>query len=124
MPWKRAQFKGKKIWVEVDTDGRPQINKGLMSVRYSDAANVGLERQLQLMNRAVSQATEFKHVDVTVCRNFSTVCAAKLADGSVEWLKKRQQRQRTEEARRKGAQVLCSRSRRRRSLPPRTAPAA
>lgn len=42
MPWKRAQFKGKKIWVEVDEGGKPQIQGGLMSVRYSNAPNVKL----------------------------------------------------------------------------------
>lgn len=40
MAWKRAQFKGKKVWAEVGEDGRPQVKNGLMSIRYSPAANV------------------------------------------------------------------------------------
>lgn len=42
MAWKRAQFKGKKVWAEVDALGKPQVKSGLMSVRYSEAPNVKL----------------------------------------------------------------------------------
>jgi len=41
-------------------------------------------------------------IEASRCEHWDQHC---LADGSVEWLKKRQQRQRTEEARRKGAQA-------------------
>lgn len=40
MAWKRAQFKGKKVWAEVGEDGRPKVQKGLMSIRYSPSADV------------------------------------------------------------------------------------
>ena len=35
MPWKEALFKGKKVWVEVDSKGNPVVQKGLSPIRYS-----------------------------------------------------------------------------------------
>ncbi|MEL6345394.1 MAG: RNase H family protein [Myxococcota bacterium] len=44
MPWKRAMFKGKKIWAEVDELGRPQVTGGRLPIRYSDGANARIYR--------------------------------------------------------------------------------
>lgn len=42
MAWRRARFKGKKVWVQVDEQGRPQASGGLLSMRYSKDANAKL----------------------------------------------------------------------------------
>lgn len=34
--WKRATFKGKEVWAEVDATGRPVVDGGRRRVRYSD----------------------------------------------------------------------------------------
>ena len=44
MPWKPAQFKGKKVWVEVEAGGKPKVSKGRMPMRYSDAAGSKIYR--------------------------------------------------------------------------------
>ena len=44
MPWQPAQFKGKKVWVEVDAGGAPVADGGRVSMRYSDKAGVKLYR--------------------------------------------------------------------------------
>lgn len=36
MPWRRASFKGKKVWVEVDPSGAPVATGGRVAMRYSD----------------------------------------------------------------------------------------
>lgn len=36
MGWRRAEFKGKKVWVEVDASGAPAARGGRVPMRYSD----------------------------------------------------------------------------------------
>jgi len=36
MPWRRASFKGRKVWVEVDATGAPSVRGGRVAMRYSD----------------------------------------------------------------------------------------
>lgn len=36
MPWRRASFKGKKVWVEVDAAGEAVASGGRIAMRYSD----------------------------------------------------------------------------------------
>lgn len=42
--WKRATFKGKEVWAEVDAAGRPLVEGGRRRVRYSDQAGATLYR--------------------------------------------------------------------------------
>jgi ribonuclease HI len=37
MSWVRADFKGAKVWAEVDGEGKPVVNAGRRGIRYSDA---------------------------------------------------------------------------------------
>ena len=39
MAWKRAMFKGKKVWVEVDELGNPIVAQGKSNIRYSNKSN-------------------------------------------------------------------------------------
>jgi len=34
--WRRAEFKGKKVWIEVDAKGEPKATGGRVPMRYSD----------------------------------------------------------------------------------------
>jgi ribonuclease HI len=38
MPWRRADFKGKRVWAEVDEHGAPIVKRGIVQIRYSLAA--------------------------------------------------------------------------------------
>lgn len=42
--WKRATFKGKEVWAEVDAAGRPLVDGGRRRVRYSDKAGATIYR--------------------------------------------------------------------------------
>lgn len=42
--WKRATFKGKEVWAEVDDAGRPVVEGGRRRIRYSDKAGATLYR--------------------------------------------------------------------------------
>ena len=53
---------------------------------YKDGANVDSAQQLTLMKQAIEQASTFRHVRLSVCRNFSTVCASRLANSSVDFI--------------------------------------
>lgn len=44
MPWRRAGFKGQKVWVEVDAAGRPAVSGGRVAIRYSDAPGAKVYR--------------------------------------------------------------------------------
>ena len=55
-------------------------------VDYKDAANVNNRRHLDYMRQAIAQASDFRNVRLTVCRNFSTTCAAQLASASVDFI--------------------------------------
>ena len=44
MAWRRASFKGRKVWVEVDDAGVPRVDGGRVAVRYSDAAGATVYR--------------------------------------------------------------------------------
>ncbi len=44
MPWKPAQFKGKKVWVEVDDSGQLKVAGGRVPMRYSDGAGAKVYR--------------------------------------------------------------------------------
>ena len=44
MPWKPAQFKGKKVWVEVEASGKPVVRQGRMPMRYSASAGSKIYR--------------------------------------------------------------------------------
>jgi ribonuclease HI len=44
MPWKPAQFKGKKVWVEVEASGKPVVRQGRLPMRYSDSAGSKIYR--------------------------------------------------------------------------------
>jgi len=34
--WRKAVFKGKEVWVQVDADGEPRVSGGRVPIRYSD----------------------------------------------------------------------------------------
>lgn len=36
MPWKRAEFKDKQVWAQVDEAGQPVVEGGRVPIRYSD----------------------------------------------------------------------------------------
>jgi ribonuclease HI len=38
MPWRRADFKGRRVWAEVDDRGAPMIAKGRVCIRYQPKA--------------------------------------------------------------------------------------
>ena len=38
MGWRRATFKGKQVWIEVDASGAPKAARGRVPMRYSDKA--------------------------------------------------------------------------------------
>lgn len=42
MPWRRAKFKGSKVWAEVGEDGELAVTSGRVSIRYSDKAGAKL----------------------------------------------------------------------------------
>ena len=42
MAWKRALFKGKKVWVEVDENGNPVVSEGKSKIRYSNQSNTSV----------------------------------------------------------------------------------
>ncbi|MEZ4317509.1 MAG: RNase H family protein [Myxococcota bacterium] len=44
MPWKKARFKGKDIWIEVDGSGEPAEQMGRVPMRYSDKAGARIYR--------------------------------------------------------------------------------
>ncbi len=44
MPWKPAQFKGKRVWVEIDASGKPGVKGGRMPIRYSASAGSKIYR--------------------------------------------------------------------------------
>ena len=44
MPWKPAQFKGKKVWVEVEESGKPVVKQGRIPMRYSASAGSKIYR--------------------------------------------------------------------------------
>lgn len=44
MPWRKARFKGKDVWVAVDADGELAEQLGRVSMRYSDAEGAKLYR--------------------------------------------------------------------------------
>ena len=44
MPWKPAQFKGKKVWVEVEAGGKPVVKQGRIPMRYSASAGSKIYR--------------------------------------------------------------------------------
>jgi ribonuclease HI len=58
MPWKPAQFKGKKVWVEVEASGKPVVKGGRMPMRYSAASgskiyNAGVSGVMMLDEPAI-----------------------------------------------------------------------
>jgi ribonuclease HI len=42
MGWVRAEFRGQKVWAEVDEAGQPRVVGGRRQIRYSDAAGAKL----------------------------------------------------------------------------------
>ena len=42
MGWVRAEFRGQKVWAEVDEGGQPKVVGGRRQIRYSDAAGAKL----------------------------------------------------------------------------------
>lgn len=44
MGWKRARFKGKDVWIEVDADGEPKEEMGRIPMRYSDTEGARIYR--------------------------------------------------------------------------------
>ena len=42
MAWKRAMFKGKKVWVQVDPLGNPIVSSGKSNIRYSNRSNTSM----------------------------------------------------------------------------------
>ena len=44
MPWKKARFKGKEIWAEVDDSGRPVVSGGRTPIRYSASEGAKIYR--------------------------------------------------------------------------------
>ena len=42
MAWKRAMFKGKKVWVQVDSLGNPIVSSGKSNIRYSNRGNTSM----------------------------------------------------------------------------------
>lgn len=44
MAWKRASFKGKEVWVEVDASGAPASTGGRVPMRYSDKPGAKIYR--------------------------------------------------------------------------------
>ena len=65
MAWKRAMFKGKKVWVEVDELGNPIVSQGKSSIRYSNKSNTSkysaTARNIQLIpDAAVEQLPDIQ----------------------------------------------------------------
>ncbi len=44
MPWRRARFRDKEIWAEVDAAGEPVVEAGRVAIRYSPRAGAKLYR--------------------------------------------------------------------------------
>ena len=44
MPWKKADFKGKTVWAEVDAAGNPKAEGGRQAIRYSDKEGARIYR--------------------------------------------------------------------------------
>ncbi len=44
MGWRRAAFKGKKVWVEVDATGEPVVDGGRVPIRYAKKAGATVYR--------------------------------------------------------------------------------
>ena len=44
MSWVEADFKGTKVWAEVDDGGKPVVDGGRRAIRYSDAAGAKIYR--------------------------------------------------------------------------------
>ena len=40
MPWRQADFRGKKVWAEVDASGAPKVSGGRVPIRYSKRGGV------------------------------------------------------------------------------------
>ena len=70
MAWKRATFKGKKVWVEVDELGNPVVSQGKSSIRYSNKSNTSkysaTARNIQLIpDAAVEQLPDIQPAQST-----------------------------------------------------------